>query len=1308
MSVEPTSIDVQAYDWEASDILNVYTIRIWAHNLNGDKVLIRVEDYEPFIRMELPRGWTILEADIYFKWLLKTLGDSRPTKYVFNNLKKLYWYRSGIKVPILTCYFRTEEDLRKCKNLINRREYEILDLGLVKPKIWENHVPLIHRFITDINVSYGQWLRIKCTPVDVKISNNKYEYIASYKDILPVPQEECKTWVVYPTAIFFDIEVYSSNHNKMPEKYFREDCIIQISVVFQKLNDINSRQKYLLYLGDHELDGKIKDVTTICYKYEMDLVSGFCDLVNKLDPAILVGYNIFGFDIPYMDARLKINLKDWDNCSLLKDFKVGIIEREWKSAAYGIMSITRLNCEGRLCVDLHTIIRRDYKLDMYNLDFVSKHFLKVGKHDVKAKTIFKYYQEFKEAKRNNQLTEEHINNMIRVGEYCIQDSCLCADLMMKLNTWIMLVEMSSIVQVPIITIFTGGQQKRVLNQLYQYAYREGFVLDEYNGSMDTFKGANVYDPIPGLHKNIIIFDFASLYPSIIRAYNICYTTILPEDSNIPDHMCNVLQWEEVDEEGNKKQYKYRYIKHEYYTGILPRICEYLVNARKETRKKISPENDDIYNMILDQRQNGLKISANSIFGALGVKSGKIPLLEGARSITAKGRELQMIAGEYVKEKYNAKIIAGDSVVGETPILIKQNGEIKWIYIKDLVEVKNTFDKVYIDIKDTEVWSDIGWTKIKRLIYHKTNKKIYRVITNTGLVDATEDHSLLDENKNVIKPEDVKIKSKLCHNDLPILEDQNISLEEAWRLGFSFSNKLIKFPQKILSCSREIKLQFLKGYKSMLIDKYNDALDTACLVHLYNSLGFQMEIVDNKDKFIIEKINKEYNYVKRIVNISYNGYVFDLETENHHFSAGIGRLVVHNTDSIMVDLGITDPHECVTMGEKLSKEITSLYIRPLNLEFERAMSLAFFIKKKRYAGVPMSIIKLNPEDKVELYKENIDNKNLSLYKVTQKKLDFKTKKYEEEINYIGIPKDIKLNNKFIAGTPMTETGFLDVKKIAKKGVMLARRDNCAWSREFYLKILLNILFEKPIEVTLDICNDEILNLMQLGVDSKKLYVTGTIRDNYKQTSTYPIKLFSDILRNTGYHVEPGERFDYVFVKYGDKKVKQAYKMRLTDMYLANKDTEKLDYIYYIDKYIVKPVEQLICIAYKDIIEENNKYYEEYIKFETALKELNKRIVKNKYAPYKDYKIVETKNGYQLYVGYVQMGEYKWVPTYLEDKSKTDLYNKLYTEMGLESYRRKKDIYTQNLSKYIQTWVLLLRCKEEYINDIKMKKHKLLVK
>ena len=271
--------------------------------------------------------------------------------------------------------------------------------------------------------------------------------------------------------------------------------------------------------------------------------------------------------------------------------------------------------------------------------------------------------------------------MTKVMAYCIEDSALCLDMFDKMNTWIGLVQVSNVVGVKIFDIYTRGQQERTTSSLYNMAYDLGVVIDERKVPLMSYGGGFVYDPIPGLYKNVPCLDFKSLYPTIMSAYNICYTTFVPPElmDKIPDDKCHVIEWEEdnddftgsddedldIDDEAvtRKKssrtiKYRYKFVKEP--KGIVPRMVEYLINTRDQVKAQLKQEKNPIARIVLDQRQLALKISANSIYGGLGAqKGGKLPLPEAAACITAKSRESIMMVNNYLLREGH-QIVYGDT------------------------------------------------------------------------------------------------------------------------------------------------------------------------------------------------------------------------------------------------------------------------------------------------------------------------------------------------------------------------------------------------------------------------------------------------------------------------------------------------------------------------------------------------------------------------------------------------------------------------------------------------------------------------
>ena len=123
----------------------------------------------------------------------------------------------------------------------------------------------------------------------------------------------------------------------------------------------------------------------------------------------------------------------------------------------------------------------------------------------------------------------------------------------------------------------------------------------------------------------------------------------------------------------------------------------------------------------------------------------------------------------------------DSVSGDTPLLIRNNGMMSIVNIEDLTNQFNITanGKEYSDLDGYEIWTDSQWTKINQVMRHKVSKKMYRVLTHTGCVDVTEDHSLIRENGQEVAPKDCMIGDTLLHS-YPNFEDSLIDIPENFR------------------------------------------------------------------------------------------------------------------------------------------------------------------------------------------------------------------------------------------------------------------------------------------------------------------------------------------------------------------------------------------------------------------------------------------------------------------------------------------------------------------------------------------------
>ena len=163
------------------------------------------------------------------------------------------------------------------------------------------------------------------------------------------------------------------------------------------------------------------------------------------------------------------------------------------------------------------------------------------------------------------------------------------------------------------------------------------------------------------------------------AYNICYTTYIPEEywHLFPEGTYNEISIDCTDEtnpdddddnddilpkmKGRKGTYTFRFIKKTIIHGILPQKVKEIVTERHRVRDQMNTETDPVKKRILNARQNALKVTANSFYGFLGVlRNGKRPFREAAVAITAWGRKLIIEVNDYLVKTYNAKIIYGDT------------------------------------------------------------------------------------------------------------------------------------------------------------------------------------------------------------------------------------------------------------------------------------------------------------------------------------------------------------------------------------------------------------------------------------------------------------------------------------------------------------------------------------------------------------------------------------------------------------------------------------------------------------------------
>ena len=562
----------------------------------------------------------------------------------------------------------------------------------------------------------------------------------------------------------------------MPNAENPGDKIFQISCVLYR-QSTNKLDKYLLTLGEPNPDVVGDDVEIYMYDTEYDLLRGYTEFIVENNPNVIIGYNIFGFDIPYMmDRAITTQCYDsFDQQGFTKYAHAKEQNISWSSSAYGNQIFRYLDAEGRLFIDLLPVVKRKYKLDNYRLKTVSEQILtNQTKDPLTPKGIFKCYR-IGIKKNNGKFSRLAKKAMGIVGKYCVQDSVLVAKLFENLQTWVDLSEMAKVCNVPIFYLYTKGQQIKVYSQLYKYCMHHNFVVekDGYTAKEnDHYVGATVFVPKPGVYKMVLPFDFASLYPTTMIAYNFDYSTLVL-DPDIPEKDCITIEWEdhngcEHDKSGKKPKYKtcasrcFKWLKEP--KGVVPIVLQNLLDARANTRyqkkilekiisdKKLQKEEQNIFNTelinsldrkydytkrplskdakyvikllidVLNKRQLAYKVSANSMYGTMGVKKGYLPFMPGAMCTTAMGRKNINKVADVIQDEYKGDLIYGDTDSNYVIFPHLKTAQENWDYAEYVAsEITKIFPKPIKLEFEEEIYYKILLLSKKRYMFFKCKR-----------------------------------------------------------------------------------------------------------------------------------------------------------------------------------------------------------------------------------------------------------------------------------------------------------------------------------------------------------------------------------------------------------------------------------------------------------------------------------------------------------------------------------------------------------------------------------------------------------
>jgi len=634
----------QALTWETKDTDDEHLISIFGKTKEGKSVCVTTA-FTPYLFVKLPKNVTQQRVQIIYNKIEK-MCPGCLTSYNTIHRKDVWGFQNNEQFPYLQLFFKNLASRRMVAGRLRRP----LPDETLKLKLYESNLDPVLRLMHRTGIQSTGWLDSgdDCvqgynahTEIDLECKN--------WRNLKPVEDPETAPFVVASV----DIECNSST-GKFPDADIEGDACFQIAISLCKFGSDEPYDKTCLCYK--QTDSQLEGCNIISFDTEGKMLEAFQRYLHEKDVDIITGWNIFGFDLEYLMKRAivtKCNPKFFQ-LSKLRGHNCELTLKKLSSSALGDNDLKLVSMPGRFIFDLFHEVKKGYKLDSYKLDNVSKLYLGDNKIDMPAKEMFARYREGDPVK------------LREVAEYCIKDTLLPHRLLSKLCILINLLEMAKATWVPLCYLVERGQQIKVFSQLTKKAREMGFMVPtiQYGQLGDQgYEGATVLEAQKGAYyKPITALDFEGLYPSIMMAHNLCYSSLVmdPKYENVPGVVYETFEIPVPNKiEGQpptKRTCKFA----QGVPTLLPSILLELKQFRKQAKKDMAASKGALKAMY-NGKQLAYKISMNSVYGFTGASKGMLPCVNIASTVTTKGRSMIDETKEYVEKNFpGAKVRYGDT------------------------------------------------------------------------------------------------------------------------------------------------------------------------------------------------------------------------------------------------------------------------------------------------------------------------------------------------------------------------------------------------------------------------------------------------------------------------------------------------------------------------------------------------------------------------------------------------------------------------------------------------------------------------
>ena len=598
---------------------DLLTIDIHGVDEKGSTVCVKCHGFHPFFYIRATQTQTEEDAElleVLVNEKLEEIGEPKIDRIEIV-MKHIFNHYSKEESKFLKIYVKTDEQMEEIRDIIEEIYADNKPIDLI-----EANVNIVKRFMIERDIHGGSWVTVKrnIVPTKFKTTIATYEIDCNYYE-LAVNNER----IDIPPLRIMSIKT-------MRNKF---EMIRAIGCSISKHTGENISK--VLFTTEDIVDN---DPNVICYSYENEktMINDFNKFLAFVDPDIIAGFEIKD-DIKAITSRKSVNFSRYFG-TLASSLSVDeVIEDE--------QPFIWICTVGRIVYDYLSLAKADYNLSAFSLCSVAR--------EVLGKSVPSLSKE----------SVDSIDGKLMV-KVCIQQCSIIEELLEKSLSILNTIEMARVCRVNLSTAAAPGVITKVFSQIYRKCAEHGFVILPKHNEMMSYEGGHVFDPVGTYHEGpVVVLDFQSLYPSVMIANNVCYSTLLKEND------------EKIDGE-IKAPNGARFVPKHVRKGILPEILEEVLKARLiaksmynqeiEAARHLADENKAESKEHFDRakvfecRQKALKIVAVSIYGFTGHPY-SLPEIAISEAVTTFGKEALLKASNFFNSNNtdaNAKIIYGDT------------------------------------------------------------------------------------------------------------------------------------------------------------------------------------------------------------------------------------------------------------------------------------------------------------------------------------------------------------------------------------------------------------------------------------------------------------------------------------------------------------------------------------------------------------------------------------------------------------------------------------------------------------------------